>query len=54
MSVFLEISETGWVASNAHAFAIRDRYPVSSGHTLVVTRWVVATWFTATEVERPL
>lgn len=52
MSVFLEIPESAWVASNAHAFAVRDRYPVSDGHTLVITRRVVADWFSATAAER--
>src|SRR5581483_6590276 len=46
------VSETEWVCANALAFAIRDRYPVSAGHTLVITRRVVATWFDATEDER--
>ena len=33
-SVFLTLPETEHVAGNALAFAIRDRYPVSPGHTL--------------------
>jgi superfamily II DNA or RNA helicase/diadenosine tetraphosphate (Ap4A) HIT family hydrolase/SOS-response transcriptional repressor LexA len=52
VSVFLEIPQRDWVASNDLAFAIRDRYPVSSGHTLIITRRVVADWFSATEDER--
>lgn len=40
------------MASNAVAFAGRDAYPVSRGHTLVVTRWVVPDWFSATADER--
>jgi diadenosine tetraphosphate (Ap4A) HIT family hydrolase len=51
-SVFLDVPPSAWVASNAHAFAFRDKYPVSPGHTLVVTRRVVADWFGATEDER--
>ena len=51
-SVFLAIPASEHVAGNALAFAIRDRYPVSPGHTLVVTRRVVADWFGATEEER--
>lgn len=27
-----------WVAENEHAFAIRDAYPLSEGHTLVVPK----------------
>jgi superfamily II DNA or RNA helicase/diadenosine tetraphosphate (Ap4A) HIT family hydrolase len=51
-SVFLDVPPSAWVASNAHAFAFRDKYPVSPGHTLVVTRRVVADWFGATDDER--
>lgn len=52
MSVFLAIPEDAWVASNALAFAVRDRYPVSPGHTLVITRRVVPDFFAATPEER--
>lgn len=52
MSVFLEVPEAAWVAANELAFAFRDRYPVSRGHTLVVTRRVVPDWFSASEEER--
>lgn len=51
-SPFLSIPESAWTASNELAFAFRDKYPVSSGHTLVVPRRVVATWFEATRHEQ--
>ena len=51
-SPFLSIPPSAWVASNALAFAVEDRFPVSTGHTLVVTRRVVATWFDASDDER--
>jgi diadenosine tetraphosphate (Ap4A) HIT family hydrolase len=51
-SPFLERPESDWVASNDLAFAIRDRYPVSPGHSLVVTRRPVADWFDTTREER--
>ena len=51
-SPFLSIPPSAWVASNALAFAVEDRFPVSKGHTLVVTRRVVATWFDASDDER--
>ncbi|KYF49061.1 hypothetical protein BE04_34295, partial [Sorangium cellulosum] len=38
--------------SNTLAFALRDRFPVSPGHTLVVPRRLVPTWFDATAEER--
>ncbi|WP_395838099.1 DEAD/DEAH box helicase family protein [Archangium violaceum] len=48
----MKIPEAEWVASNALGFAIRDRYPVSPGHTLVIPRRHVATWFEATPEEQ--
>lgn len=51
-SPFSDILETAWVAHNDLAFAVLDRYPVSRGHTLVVSKRVVPTWFDATEAER--
>jgi superfamily II DNA or RNA helicase/diadenosine tetraphosphate (Ap4A) HIT family hydrolase/SOS-response transcriptional repressor LexA len=51
-SPFLSIPESQWVASNAYAFAIRDGFPVSPGHTLVIPRRLVATWFEATAEEQ--
>lgn len=51
-SPFLQAPESSWVASNALAFALRDRFPVSPGHTLVIPRRLVATWFDATPEER--
>jgi diadenosine tetraphosphate (Ap4A) HIT family hydrolase len=40
------------VAENDLAVAFRDRFPVSPGHTLVVTRRHVASWFEATQEEQ--
>lgn len=51
-SPFLDISESQWIFSNAHAFAIWDRFPVSPGHVLVVTRRLVTTWFDADPKEQ--
>lgn len=52
MSVFLEIPEAEWVAQNGHAFAIRDAFPVSNGHSLVITKQIVPTWFDATPEQK--
>ena len=41
-----------WIASNALAFAIHDAFPVSKGHTLVLPRRAIATWWEATAAER--
>jgi len=51
-SPFLERPEADWMASNELAFAIRDTHPATPGHTLVVPRRLVATWFDATADER--
>ncbi|NQU36756.1 MAG: HIT family protein, partial [Actinobacteria bacterium] len=40
------------MASNDQAFAIRDRFPVSRGHTLVIPKRIVANWWQADERER--
>ncbi len=52
MRDFTEIPESAWVASNDLAFAIRDRFPVSPGHTLIIPKRVVPTWFDATPDEQ--
>lgn len=52
MSPFLALPPSEHVASNALAFAVRDGFPVSPGHTLVVPRRLVATWFDATREEQ--
>jgi diadenosine tetraphosphate (Ap4A) HIT family hydrolase len=52
VSVFLSLPTSVWVASNALAFAIRDRDPVSDGHTLVIPKRLVVDFFGTTEAER--
>ena len=52
ISSFLQFPQDAHVASNALAFAIRDGFPVSPGHTLIVPRRLVATWFEATREEQ--
>nr|WP_144058947.1 DEAD/DEAH box helicase family protein [Rhodopirellula sp. SWK7] len=51
-SPFLDVSPDEWIASNELAFAIPDGFPVSPGHSLVITRRVVATWFEASSAEQ--
>ncbi len=51
-SPFFQVPPETHVASNALAFAIRDGFPVSPGHTLIVPRRLVATWFEATREEQ--
>lgn len=51
-SPFTKIPENEWIASNAVAFAVYDGFPVSPGHTLVITRRIVETWFDASPDEQ--
>jgi diadenosine tetraphosphate (Ap4A) HIT family hydrolase len=51
-SPFVSIPRSEWVASNELAFAVRDRYPVTNGHTLIITHRVASTWFDATRDEQ--
>ncbi len=51
-SPFLDRPAKDRVAENDLAFAILDGFPVSPGHTLVVAKRVVATWFDATSEEK--
>jgi len=53
MSCFMCSVEAGKiVAENDLAAAFRDGFPVSPGHTLVITKRHAATWFDATAEER--
>ncbi len=46
------LDENKIVAANDLAIAFRDRFPVSPGHTLVITRRHAETWFEATRDEQ--
>jgi superfamily II DNA or RNA helicase/diadenosine tetraphosphate (Ap4A) HIT family hydrolase/HKD family nuclease len=52
MSVFLTIDPSEWVDSNDLAFAIKDKFAVSPGHTLVIPKRVLPTWWEATREEQ--
>jgi diadenosine tetraphosphate (Ap4A) HIT family hydrolase/HKD family nuclease len=51
-SPFLEIPERDWLCHNPLAFAVFDRFPVTPGHVLVITRRVVPTYFDCTAEEQ--
>lgn len=51
-SPFEELSPATWVASNRTSFAVADAFPVSPGHTLVVPKRRISTWWEATDEER--
>ena len=50
-SAFEQISSEEWVADNTLVFAIRDAYPASPGHTLVIPKRAIVSWFDATPDE---
>lgn len=52
LSAFERVPPERWVVSNDSAFAIRDAFPVSPGHSLVITKRRISTWWEATETER--
>jgi diadenosine tetraphosphate (Ap4A) HIT family hydrolase len=49
---FCTLPESRFVDSNAFGVVIRDAYPVSPGHTLVIPRRHVGSFFEITEAER--
>lgn len=51
-SPFQHIPPDKWLVSNELAFAIRDGFPVTVGHALVLTKRVVPTWFDASADEQ--
>lgn len=51
-SPFLEKPRSDWLASNPSAFAIADAFPVSPGHSLVVPRRLIGSWWDASAEER--
>jgi diadenosine tetraphosphate (Ap4A) HIT family hydrolase len=51
-SPFLEVHSSEWIAANDLAFAIYDKFPVSTGHALVISRRLIATWFDASDAEQ--
>ena len=44
-TIFSNIPEDKWVMSNDKAFAILDIYPASEGHTLVIPKREIETFF---------
>jgi diadenosine tetraphosphate (Ap4A) HIT family hydrolase len=49
---FCNVDESRVVFRDDLVFAIWDRYPVSDGHLLVITKRHVADWFEASEEEQ--
>ena len=51
-SLFLNIPRESWLCENELAFGVPDGFPVTPGHTLVITKRLVRTWFDATPNEQ--
>lgn len=51
-SVFSDISPEQWLIESDHFFAIEDKYPVSPGHLLIVSRRECRDFFDLTPDER--
>ncbi|ROR28801.1 diadenosine tetraphosphate (Ap4A) HIT family hydrolase [Curtobacterium sp. JUb34] len=47
-SVFEQVPPAQWVADDEFVFAILDAHPVSPGHTLVIPKRRITSWFDAT------
>ena len=52
MSIFSIVPQADWLVWNELAFALSDQFPVSKGHTLVVVRREIATWWETTPEEQ--
>lgn len=44
-SVFLAADPSSWLAANAWGFVLADAFPVSTGHSLIISRRLLPTWF---------
>lgn len=49
VSPFLD--KTRWVSENEHAFSLRDNFPISEGHTLIIPKRTVRSIFELTDRE---
>ena len=52
MSVFLEINENDKIYRGVNFFLIKDRYPVSPGHILIISNDLKKDFFELSEIER--
>jgi diadenosine tetraphosphate (Ap4A) HIT family hydrolase len=45
MSIFSDISQSQWILETKYFFVIRDAYPVTEGHTLIISKREVEDYF---------
>jgi len=51
-SVFSDIPETDWLHDSQYFFIVPDKYPVSSGHLLIITKEPRLDFFDLTDEEK--
>lgn len=51
-TVFSNIPEINWLYSSRHFFIVPDKYPVSSGHLLIVSKELRRDFFELTDEEK--
>ena len=52
MSVFRNISQSQWVLETKYFFVIRDAYPVTEGHSLIISKREASDYFDLNTDER--
>lgn len=54
MSVFASIPESEWLYQNAAFFLVYDKYPVTDGHILIISKRAVDDYFALDDSERQM
>lgn len=49
---FCNIPEERVISSNEHGWIIRDGYPITPGHTLIISKRHIESWFLLSEEEK--
>ena len=52
MSVFLEIPKEQWILETDYFFVIKDKYPVTEGHLLIISKRKADDFFALNESEQ--
>ena len=52
MSVFSDISQSQWILETKYFFVVRDAYPVTEGHSLIVSKRIVQNYFELNSEEK--
>ena len=51
-SPFLQIPEAEYICSNKLAFAVWDKFPVTTGHALIIPNRIMTTWWETSRKEK--